>query len=169
MGEDSNLVIDDSTNDEMEILSPKGPIKQRRTKPIWIRRKALMHNGLEFEKADPEGRERSQFAAAGGVVQGGGNESNCHAFASRRRAAERLGAAEDFSILVHVASGDRLLVKVDADEVHRKVSGLGKRGSANRRVVLHLALIASIPGTESGRISCRDQGVNAECRPDRPI
>src|SRR5262249_1718709 len=66
-------------------------------------------------------------------------------------------ASGDLKVLVHDADGDKLLVKVDADEVHGKSPGLGKRGtgktpqvfprlraSANPRVDLYLPLIASV-------------------------
>src|SRR5208337_223625 len=44
------------------------------------------------------------------------------------RAGECL-ASQDLSLLVHDADVDRLLVKVDADEVHCRAPGLGKRGN----------------------------------------
>ena len=37
--------------------------------------------------------------------------------------------SQHLSLLVHDANGDRLLVKVDADEVHCRAPGLGKRGN----------------------------------------
>ena len=49
------------------------------------------------------------------------------------RAGECL-ASQDLSLLVHDADGDRLLVKVDADEVHCRAPGLGKRGIGEERL-----------------------------------
>ena len=42
-------------------------------------------------------------------------------------------ASQDFSVLVHDADGDRLLVKVDADEVRCKAPELGKPGKSRKR------------------------------------
>src|SRR5208337_3231783 len=85
---------------------------------------------------------------------------SCTSYPSSRTNWRALG---DLSLLVHDADGDRLLVKVDADEVHCRAPGLGKRGSgktpqvfprfrgsANRRVDFHLPLIASISGRRQG-------------------
>src|SRR5262249_12493135 len=42
-------------------------------------------------------------------------------------------ASQDFSVLVRDADGDRLLVKVDADEVPCKAPELGKPGKSRQR------------------------------------
>ena len=74
VGVDSNLVIDDSTNDEMAILSPEDTDQEASNEANLESTQSTYSQAFGSEKADPEGRERSQFAAGGQVVQGAGND-----------------------------------------------------------------------------------------------
>ena len=74
VGAASNLVIDDSTNDEIAILSPEGSDQAASNEANLESTQSTDAQQIESEKADLEGRERSQFAAGGQVVQGAGND-----------------------------------------------------------------------------------------------
>ena len=94
VGYDSHRVLEDSTNDKMGILSHEetdaadgvcqGDGPEQSPTSVTTPQKATNEANLEStqgisaqwvesEKADLEGRERSQFAAAGRVVQGAGD------------------------------------------------------------------------------------------------
>ena len=66
VGQDSQLGNEDSTNDEMEILSPEGTDQVASNEAILESTQSTYSQEFESENADPAGRERSQFAAVDG-------------------------------------------------------------------------------------------------------
>ena len=95
VGYDSHRVIEDSTNDEIGILSHEGTdaavgvcqgdgpeqsplsVTTPQKAPNEANLESTQSNysqEVESENAEPAGRERSQFAAGGRVVQGAGND-----------------------------------------------------------------------------------------------